>query len=738
MNLGSALSQTFRNVFSKGSSEPGGNDLEKTTQAKLTTLWGYVKNQYTSYHQSALIGFLMYAGQLWIRWDMNRKMYVLDVPDDDYVPTPQINRFSPAIDAICSNFNSVPSIQVTARVEDDSEAHEIADVANDLCQFFIEDTGLKDDFELDDDKNGLAAQFFTLAGNVFTEIWVDKNQVGQTPQMEDQQAYGCSCPNCGYYEVLDQPPPQTPLPCPQCGQAGIFDVVTVSQLVPRLDETSGQPLFNPIWKYRLRCRIVDPLSVYPRPGAIGMSNTPFFIQAERMALDEVRQRLGTDIDIQPDSEMPDGWSVQLEQQLQYYYQGFMSGVPQQQDAAMIIRFIVLPPGMNNPGMIEFPQGVDAWYSNGKLLKVTPFTDPQHPFSHARYQRIPKLFFGRAVAFDIANIQREINGYESLVKLHGQSASCEPIAYDENTVIEGSITNRGDKVIKFRSNGPGTIPPFRLQHENLSPIIENKLEALHEEISNISGAVAVFRGEQEGDVTAGNAIAELKGQAEMMFSKPVNNWNGLWKQTFYKLLCFAQKYLSLQDLVQIVGQSRQEAAQKFMACDIAKLLKINSSQSGIPQSRMEQRNEMIALFDQGALDINDFHVRERLFELFGETGMFQTFNADATRARLENKKMMDGQFVQVKPEIEDLAVHRSVHLDAIKSLGFDKLAPQVQQIMIEHFMETDMAFKASQLPLVPPGAPPAAPPQPPPSAKGKKTNAPPINNKPPSIPPAPAV
>jgi hypothetical protein len=703
MNIGSALASTFGSIFRRGTPEDAGNPVADMAQSKVTELWLKVKNQYTSYHQAAMIALIMYAGQLWIRWDMNRRMYVMDIPDDDYVPTPQINRFSPAIDSICSNFNAVPDVQITARKEDDGDGHEIADVANDLCMYFFDTCGLNSDTQNDDDKAGEAAQLFVMAGNVFSEVYAEKVQDGEQPVLELQTQYGASCPNCGYYEKLPQPPPQTPVPCPQCMQPGIFDVTTVSEPLPKLDETSGQPILEPIWKYHIRCKIGDPMSAYPRPGSKGMANTPFFIWAERMALDEVRQRLGSDIDIQADSEMPDGWSVQLEQQLQYYYQGFMSGVPQNADACMVIRMIVLPPNKNNPGMIEFPQGLDCWYSSGKVLKAEVFSEPDHPFTHGRYQRIPKLFFGRSIAFDLANIQKEINGYESLIKLHAQASSCEPICYDENTVTEGSITNRGDKVIKFRSNGPNTIEPFRLKHEVLSPIIPQKLQGLHDEMQNISGAVNVIRGQQEGDITAASAISQLRSEAERAFTKPVNNWNDFWKQTFFKMLRLAQKYFSLQDLIAIVGENKRNACIKFISADLETTVKFTTSQQGPPRSRDELRQEMMQLFDQGALDVNDIHVCEKLFELFGETGMFQTFNADATRARLENKVMRSGQAVEVKPELEDLAVHLSIHLAAVKSLGFDQLDPQAQQIFIEHILQTQAAM-VPPAPLPTPGAP----------------------------------
>jgi hypothetical protein len=238
------------------------------------------------------------------------------------------------------------------------------------------------------------------------------------------------------------------------------------------------------------------------------------------------------------------------------------------------------------------------------------------------------------------------------------------------------------------------------------------------MENISGAVSVFRGQQEGDVTAASAISQLRGQAELMFSKPQNNWNGLWKQTFYKIIRLVQKYWSLEDILKVVGQTRQDAATKFLKCDLASSVRITTTTNGLPRTRDERRQEMLQLFTSGALDITDLHVKEKLFELFGETGMFETFNADAARARHENRQMMQGVTVTVKPELEDLPTHATIHLDAIKGLDFDKLPPNIQTIFITHLLQTQQAMMQEAMAASSAGAAGS-----PPSSKGPSNAAP---------------
>ena len=109
---------------------------------------------------------------------------------------------------------------------------------------------------------------------------------------------------------------------------------------------------------------------------------------------------------------------------------------------------------------------------------------------------------------------------------------------------------------------------------------------------------------------------------------------------------------------------------------------------------------MVLWDKGALDLTQPEVRQKIAELFGETGMMRTFNKDATNARLENREFATGQ-AQVgtfKPlvGIEDLEVHLFFHKDQAKSWDFRKWPPPNQQALFEHIMETTAALEQEQI------------------------------------------
>ena len=119
--------------------EPEESDLESRTNAFISQQWLDLKSAYWIYHSWIWESILLYSGNLWLRWNSVRKSYELDIPDDQQVPRPRINRFAPAIDAIASNFQSIPEVEAVAVPKDDFQKIGIAEVCNILSDHFIKD-----------------------------------------------------------------------------------------------------------------------------------------------------------------------------------------------------------------------------------------------------------------------------------------------------------------------------------------------------------------------------------------------------------------------------------------------------------------------------------------------------------------------------------------------------------------------------------------------------------------------
>lgn len=669
-----------------GSESSPGPDPDQEKAIEFTQQhWNDLKNAYTVYHQSVWEALLFYANQSWIELDGSKKMWQPIQTQDEYVPKPRINRFSPTVDAVCSNFFQIPEVDPNPEPEDDPTAMMVARVADDLVEYFFITTGLRAQIGQKMDKAGLAAQLFVLCGGVFTNVHMSKKDVGSSPQKESKPGVNVVCPNCDTMETHpdDGSAPQT---CPKCGQPLRSQPTTMS--VPSVGP-DGQPVMTSQSEYEICCSVGNTLYAFPRPGSTDGESSPYLLWAERMPLDTIWFRYDN-FEATADSVWPDGYSVTYEHALNFWYTGYSSSTMQTKDSCMVLQMYVAPGKVK-----DHPDGFYAVSINDKCAHYEKWDFPEHPITLGAYLTLPTIFFPRSVSFDLVEVQRELNNYESLIKLHAMTSASDPIIVDANTQVS-EITGRADKVIKWRAITPTSKEPHRMASGHLDDGVYKQRDNLHAEFQNISMAVNAFRGEQEGAIVAASAVSQLRSQAEVMFSKPSANWANLWKETARKAVKFIQKYYTFPQLAAILGPGREAEIRAFQQANLDTALSYYASAHGTPRTREERKQEIMTMWDKKALDINQPEVRQKIYELFGETGMMKAFNRDATRARLENQAMKAGKKIVPMVGIEDLGVHYYVHADQIKSLDFDTWPQPAKQLLIEHTTETKQAMMQEQM------------------------------------------
>ena len=690
MSMLSRIKGTFQKEQSAGEALP---EIAEKASAWAGQKWSEIRNSFVMYHMNIWRSRIFYCGEFWIEIDKstNQSTWKRSLPADDFVPQPKINRFSPAVDAICSNFNSIPEVEALPKPEDDERSMAIADIVNDLLDYCIKDNALRSDYKSDEDKAGYASQEFTLSGCVYTLVHPQDVVVGKRPKTETQPGYAFQCVACDIYESdLETPVEQ----CPQCGNP--VETISSDRRVVVKDE-QGQTVMEDIIQKKIVVRIGDPGSAFPRPGSKSMANSPYHIWAERMTLDEIWQRWG--FEATADNEQVDGFSSVYEHLLNNAYMGYGSITQQQKDSALVIQAYVEPGKMK-----DYPEGFYLARINGKTAYFKDWDEEfvEHPLTKMDFVQAPGLYFPRSIAFDLCEIQKELCEYESIVKLHAKTSAVEPIVADENSKVS-EITGRCDKVIWWRAFVPGVEAPHRMEHGELDPAIYAKIRELKGELENISHAVSVFRGEQPGSVTAASAIATLRGQAELQFAKPVNNWANGWKETTRKVIKNYQRYFTTVQLAEIVGSDKLTQIEDFKKANLDTCLEFVATASGLPKTRDEKRQEMMTLYDKQALDLNDPNVKQKVFELFGDTGMMKTFNADARRARMNMRRIRAGSPANFRPGIDDVSVHLGIALETAKNLDFEKWPSEAQQMLEQYIQQLRQAQSVEPPP--PGGAPP---------------------------------
>lgn len=642
-------------------------------QSFVPEAFGSVKTAYTVYRQSVWECRLRYANQQWLDWDADRRMFKRDVPNDPWVPQPNINRFGPWIDGIASNFNAVPEIEAVPVPLDDPKKMGIADVVNKLCDHAIKDNALRSDYGSREDRSNTARQMFTLGGCVFSRVRLQQKKIGQKERLSEQETFSVQCLACGAsYPGLQQPVPM----CPDCGSPQVV-VEPGTAMLPEMGE-DGQPVMEDVFKPRVIVDVEDPVWFSPRPGATSMDNAGWLFCARRLSTDEVFERTG--LEATADGEFPDGFNMTYANELVYWYLGYSAPSEATANSCLFVEFWC-EPGKKK----EFPEGCYAVYFNGKVQSAIPWAEQgpvDNPLTKFDFEGLPGIFFPRAKAFDLCDIQRSLSSLDSMIELHLKTNAVEPIVVDDNTVVS-EITGRADKIIHWRSIGPGSREPHRMTHGVMDPAVYERQKYLEEKGQSIAATVSVFMGEQPGSITAASAISQLRGQAEMQFSNPVKNWNNGWKETVRKCMFFYQKY-PIEELVEIVGQDKVTQISDFQQADLKRDLEFLATSNGLPRTRDERRQEMMVLFDKGALDTNDPAVRQKIFELFGDTGLMKNFNSDATRARMNVRLAKDkGVVATFRPGIDNAEIHNAIATEAAKNLDFDQWAPPSQGALLQY-------------------------------------------------------
>lgn len=682
------------------------------TADKITTWfqlrWEDLRTSYTVYHQSCWQNILYYAGMLWITFNKDRRVWYPAVPEDEYTPMPNVNEFAPGIDAITSVYQ-IPVVQCTPKCEGDTDAHEVAEIANEVASEFCRRNGMAEGGTTED-KDGMgdrAGQLFTLCGNFFTIVDRKQANVSQVPIMETVPMVQLTCPQCKYQDQVppDDPslmvPPSSMLmgqqvspggmspPCPKCGTP--MEGQPTQKTQQATDQTTGQPATRAVITWEVRCKVGNPLFCLPQPGSTSQHAAAYHIWAERMQLDDIYKEW--EYEAQPDNAYLDSTESSWEIAMNFYFTGYSSLTLSSAQAALVCIIFIKPDRVK-----DIPEGGVAVWCNGKIIKMFKWEEycpVGDALTHVGYLNMPTTYFYRTPAMDMAQVQSELNRYESIIALHGMTSASDSLIIDENTKVS-NVSGRGDRIIYWRSIGPGSREPHRLEHGALDNGVYEQRQRLRDALQNISGAVAVFRGQQAGSVTSAAGISQLRGQAEQMFSKPTMNWKQGWVQTVSKGVKLAQQSWQDWEIAKFVGPGKEVQIAKFKQAKLSDLLTWAASTHGLPQTRDEKRQDLLDLYDRKMLDTSDPDVKTRINELFGESGIDNEFNLDATRARWENGQLSHGQEVQFMPEVEDLATHLAIHGKLIKRLDFDKLDDNIKQAILEHYMETKMALQQQSL------------------------------------------
>ncbi len=238
---------------------------------------------------------------------------------------------------------------------------------------------------------------------------------------------------------------------------------------------------------------------------------------------------------------------------------------------------------------------------------------------------------------------------------------------------------------------GGVPPSIAQGSPTSPTTLAIRESIREEMRQVGGGSQADRGQPPPGITASVALQFLDEQVQERQSVYVQKNNSAIVNLARMSLGIAAPHLQDDDgrLEEILGKDMARSLEGISIKDIGKprnIKIINSSALG----------DSKAAKIQTILDLS-----ERFPSLFGneqvmdmlELGSVDKMNNIATRAlrsaELENENMKQGAPVLPPFATEYHLVHWKTHAQEMQGSDFKKLPPQIQQVMTDHLLATEM-------------------------------------------------
>jgi hypothetical protein len=310
---------------------------------------------------------------------------------------------------------------------------------------------------------------------------------------------------------------------------------------------------------------------------------------------------------------------------------------------------------------------------------------------------------------------------------------------------------GDPNEKAMVKGPPQEAAMRLP-QNMLPqyVVEDKREALSE-VDNIFGVHDPMRGEQSGNRTLGQDVLSQRSDLSRNSTLATSIEDGA--DMLYKILVQTAKvyYQDAQE-VKYTGSDGNTNSMQFGNKTIEQGMKIRVKSGSVlpddPAAKEAQTLKALAILDPLTIgeglnkpDPKDFAKRNVYYHFFPDRYITEYLNEDPNGMQVDPQAMQEIQTMNqgqmAPPQEQPSKAHLATHDQFMKSPQFKTLAPEIQQLHVQHVkMEIDNAKNSLGQEVNTPGetvgdantpagnvAPPASAPQPQPQAT-------PTNNVPP--------
>jgi hypothetical protein len=458
-------------------------------------------------------------------------------------------------------------------------------------------------------------------------------------------------------------------------------------------ETEAEPAYVDIGD--IDFQVLSPFQVFADIGATEDDDVRFLVIVEPLTLREIARR------------WPDAGPIQAEDVSEIdRFDSFISGVAagpdtqfmgtgiEEQDAAVAKALVIH--SYERPKSTH-PMG-RHWVSVGRQLleRPGPLPDGIWPVVvHLEDVPDPGRYNSKSVMTDAVGIQREYNEASGQIKEHHnlllRGKWLVPIG---SNIRRGQITEEPGEVIQHT---PG-FPPTQADLKALPAPVYAEREKILEDFQLITSMREVSMGSAPPGVSSGRAFLVLQEADDSDLGPTITMLEEGIAELSWLSIQIIQRFYDEERLIHITGENNQFKVRSFQGADLSGIVDVVPQYgSATPWSKTAMQSMMIelaatvpAMFtdpETGEFDQERFR---RVLPIGGEKAVGLQGELDIAEALREDEafELWDGQsqLPMVMPW-QNHATHLRQHGRTLKSAIFRTWAPEAQQALTEHWVET---------------------------------------------------
>jgi hypothetical protein len=349
--------------------------------------------------------------------------------------------------------------------------------------------------------------------------------------------------------------------------------------------------------------------------------------------------------------------------------------PTSQDLVKVHRMFVLP------GHKYFPQGAEIVFTDHEFIDASkfPFGHNRLPISCMGHIPFPSSNYPLSVVSQIRDPNLELAKTESqMVENRNLMGNPPWVFYKQHNIPEGKIVNKPGLQIEvdYRPNMPD---PHPVEMPDLPQYVKDLPTLLETHIQTIAGQGETAQGRVPPGARSGVAIAYLQEEDDTKLGPTVGEYEEMIERVAWQQLHLIAERYDAPRTARIPRPHALPDVFDFIGSMLSGVAAVQvQAGSALPRSKAARQQFFMDLYSMGA----ETDPRKLKQELELGEGEPDPIAKDEMQAERENDLMETGKMAPVKDWFNH-EVHIRIHRDYMKSVDYEVLPPELQDIFDQH-------------------------------------------------------